>query len=124
MGKKDSEKEPKWKLENGKPVTLRDLIDEIALVPRTRFWRLSHLVLLWPISADPDSAAKEDGFADGFVLELLTIPNGIEWLLQPVDAPITERKSGQEKTGRDAIIAAFHHMNLLEKARRAKRVME
>ncbi len=122
MSKKtESTKYPKWKLDNGKQVTAKDLIDEIALVPRTRFWRLSHLVLLWPVEADPDSSAKENGFTDGFVLELLTLPNGVEWLLQPVNSTIADRKSGQEKSGRDAVIAAFHELDLAGKARMDER---
>lgn len=110
-----------WKLENGTPITAGELADEIAMVPRTRFWRLSHLVMLWPESADPDSAAEENGFTDGFVLELVPVPDGIEWLLQPTNTVVADRQSGRAANGHNAIMAAFRCLEQIVADRSAKR---
>ncbi|GER07370.1 hypothetical protein GCM10007972_13930 [Iodidimonas muriae] len=112
---------PRWKLENGTPVTAHDLATEIKGVPRTKFWRLSHLAILWPMEADPDSLEKEDGFADGFVLELVPTQTGVDWLLQPVDADAQHRITGSETDGPSAVAAAFQHLDDMAEKRRKER---
>ncbi|GAK33718.1 hypothetical protein AQ1_01608 [alpha proteobacterium Q-1] len=100
-----------WKLEDGTPVTADDLAREITLVPRTRFWRLSHIALLWPRHSDPDSTAQAGGFADGYALELTPAPDGVIWLLQPVNGDPLDRQTGFAPNGRAAVMAAFDKMS-------------
>lgn len=108
-----------WKLENGTPVTQEDLAEEITRVPRTRFWRLSHMAFLWPADADPAGTEPGGGFAEGFVLEIVAVDQGVEWLLQPVAGDAQDRIRGAEKTGRLAVAAAFEQLERLVTERRA-----
>lgn len=111
----------RWKLENGREVTAEDLAEEITRVPRTHFWRLSHVALLWPIDADPDSTASVDGFGDGFAIELLAVEGAVEWLLQPVGADASRRLTGRAAVGRDAVLDAFTALEALAAARESER---
>lgn len=100
-----------WKLENGRPVTQEELAAEITRVPRTRFWHLSHVCLLWPQAANPgDHTAVHGGFQDGFALELVAVQGGVEWILQPVGGRSRDRVEGEAPTGRSAVAAAFAEM--------------
>lgn len=101
----------RWKLEDDSWVTPEDLAEEITRVPRTRYWRLSHLAFLWPESADPARTDIDvDGFDDGFVLELVPIEGAVEWLLQPIGGDARDRIMGQAPMGRKAVEAAFATM--------------
>lgn len=107
-----------WALEDGTPVTQEDLADEITLVPRTRYWRLSHLVILWPGDEDSEDIRPEGGFSAGFILELVAVPGAVEWLLQPVAGDAGDRLRGQEDNGRTAVAQAFAVMEKKTLSRR------
>ncbi|GEQ97196.1 hypothetical protein JCM17844_08330 [Iodidimonas gelatinilytica] len=79
------------------------------------------MAILWPIDADPDSLEKKDGFADGFVLELVPTQTGVDWLLQPVDADAQQRITGSETDGPSAVAAAFQHLDDMAEKRRKER---
>lgn len=97
-----------WKLENGTAVSAEDLACEIAEVPRTRFWRLSHMVFLWPEGADPQrTTAGLGGFGDGFVFEIVAVEGGVEWLVQPVNGGPDDRTDGRSANGGEAVRDAF-----------------
>lgn len=102
----------RWKLEDGTWVTPEDLAEEITRVPRTSFWRLSHLAFLWPEIADPERHDLEaGGFGDGFALELVPIEGAVEWLLQPINGDAHDRVTGVAPVGRKAVEAAFERMD-------------
>ncbi|MFQ5348400.1 MAG: hypothetical protein ACE5ED_11255 [Rhodothalassiaceae bacterium] len=112
----------RWKLEDGTPVTPEDLAEEITRVPRTRFWRLSHMVFLWPGDADPEEmSGATGGFSDGFVLELVAPEGTVEWLIQPIEGDAQERITGEAPVGRKAVLAAFAELERLVREREAQR---
>ncbi len=109
----------RWKLEDGTPIGEEELAEEITRVPRTRFWRLSHMVFLWPESADPADMSEGGGFHDGFALEIIAIEGGVEWLIQPVGGGAENRIVGIEPTGARAVQAALARMEKLVTDRNA-----
>ena len=112
----------RWKLEDGSWVTPEDLAEEITRVPRTRYWRLSHLAFLWPEIADPDRHDLEaGGFGDGFALELVPIEEAVEWLLQPIGGDARDRITDIASSGRKAVEAAFERMERWVSDREAAR---
>ncbi len=112
----------RWKLEDGTPVTPEDLAEEITRVPRTRYWRLSHMVFIWPEDADPeDMSGAPGGFSDGFVLELVAPEGVVEWLIQPVESDARDRITGEAPVGRKAVFAAFAALEKWVRERHEKR---
>ncbi|GAB4129983.1 MAG: hypothetical protein Kow00104_15570 [Rhodothalassiaceae bacterium] len=110
-----------WILENGAAVTEEDLADEIFRVPRTKFWRLSHIVLIWPEGSDPSSGAETGGFGDGFAIELVAVEGGVDWLLQPVGETTSHRVGGRAPDGRSAVRDVFATLESLMDSRRSAR---
>ncbi len=110
-----------WKLEDGTPVTVEELAEEITRVPRTRFWRMTYMVFLWPEEADPAKPDETDGFYSGFVLELVAIEGAIKWVIQPVAGDKSARVEGLAPVGRKAVEAAMAKMEELAATRRAIR---
>lgn len=101
-----------WKLEDGRPVTAEDLIREVTEIPRTRFWRLSHMVFLWPAGSDPGRTdPAPGGFADGFVFEVVAVEGGVDWLVQAVNGGPDDRTEGRAATGSEAVREAFVELN-------------
>jgi len=85
----------RWKLEDGSWVTPEDLAEEITRVPRTRYWRLSHLAFLWPETADPGRHDLDiNGFGEGFVLEI--VPKGVEAAFERMESWVREREAARE----------------------------
>jgi len=112
----------RWKLEDGSWVTPEDLAEEITRVPRTRYWRLSHLAFLWPETADPERHDLDiNGFGDGFVLEIVPIEGAVEWLLQPIGGNAHDRVTNVAPMGRKGVEAAFERMESWVREREAAR---
>ncbi len=109
----------RWKLEDGTPIGEEELAEEITRVPRTRFWRLSHMVFLWPHDSEPGDMDEGGGFYDGFALEVIAIEGGVEWLVQPVGGGTEERILGAEPTGARAVRAALATMEAIVAERTA-----
>lgn len=107
-----------WKLEDGTPVTAEELAEEITRVPRTRFWRMTYMVFLWPEDADPARPDEADGFYAGFVLELVALEGAIKWVIQPVGGDRSARVEGIAPVGRKAVFAAMAKMEELAGHRR------
>lgn len=103
----------RWKLEDGTPIGEEELAEEITRVPRTRFWRLSHMVFLWPEDSDPADMSEGGGFYDGFALEIIAIEGGVEWLVQPVGGRAEDRIIDSEPTGARAVQAALARMETI-----------
>jgi len=111
----------RWKLEDGSWVTPEDLAEEITRVPRTRYWRLSHLTFLWPEGSDPEDMEDEAaGFFAGFAMELVPVEGAVEWLLQPVGGDARDRVNGEAPIGRKAVEAAFETMEEWVSQRKAR----
>lgn len=107
-----------WKLEDGTPVRAEDLICEVTEIPRTRFWRLSHMVFLWPSGSDPGRTGSDPGgFADGFVFEIVAVEGGVDWLVQSVNGGPDDRTEGHATTGSEAVRDAFVELERRRTAR-------
>lgn len=100
----------RWFLENGTEITVGQLTAEIRGVPRTHFWRLSHMVFIWPEDADPTRSDSLWGFEAGFGLELMPHPDHVEWGLESLDRKNPERLCGRAADGTKAIEDAWEVM--------------